>query len=40
LLGDRLIVEKDGEYELTAKGWAWSRCFGTFRRLLAMEKGG
>ena len=40
LLGDRLIVEKDGEYALTAKGWAWSRCFGTFRNLLCMEKGG
>lgn len=40
LLGDRLIVEEDGEYMLTAKGWAWSFCFGTFRNLLNLEKGG
>jgi hypothetical protein len=40
LLDDRLIVEKKGEYVLTRKGWAWSRCFGTFRNFLNMEKGG
>lgn len=40
LLNDGLIVEEDGELVLTAKGWAWSRCFGTFRNLLNMKKGG
>jgi hypothetical protein len=40
LLSDRMIAEEDGEYVLTAKGWAWSRCFGAFRNLLNMEKGG
>ena len=40
LQGDHLIVQENSEYVLTAKGRAWSRCFGIFRNLLNMEKGG
>ena len=40
LLVDGLIAEENGEYVLTPKGRAWSHCFGTFRNLLGMEKGG
>jgi hypothetical protein len=35
------MIGRDGDcYALTAKGWAWARCFGSFRSLLKMQKGG
>jgi len=40
MLLDGMIVQAEGSYRLTAKGWAWARALGSFRRLLAMEKGG
>ena len=40
LLDDQMISEERGEYVLTSKGWAWSRGFGAFRKLLGMEIGG
>jgi hypothetical protein len=40
LLRDRLVDRDDAGFVLTSKGWAWARCFGSFRNLLAMSKGG
>ncbi len=40
MLRDGMVVAAGGSYRLTAKGWAWARTLGGFRRLLGMEKGG
>jgi hypothetical protein len=40
MLLDGMIAQVDRSYRLTAKGWAWARALGSFRRLLGMEKGG
>jgi hypothetical protein len=40
MLRDGMVVAAGGSYRLTAKGWAWARTLGCFRRLLGMEKGG
>ena len=40
LVRDNMIAGEGDSYALTAKGWAWARCFGTFRSLLKMQKGG
>jgi hypothetical protein len=40
MLLDGMVVQADGLYRLTPKGWAWARTLGCFRNLLGMEKGG
>jgi hypothetical protein len=40
LVRDNMIARRGDCYALTAKGWVWARCFGAFRRLLQMQKGG
>lgn len=40
LVRDGLIAVDGNEYVLTEKGRAWARCFGAFRNLLKMNKGG
>ncbi len=40
LVRDNMIARDGSGYVLTAKGWGWARCFGTFRSLLKMQKGG
>ena len=40
MLLDRMVVVSSDSYCLTAKGWAWARTLGMFRKLLRMEKGG
>ena len=40
MLLEGMIVQTDGSYKLTPKGWAWARTLGCFRSLLGMEKGG
>jgi hypothetical protein len=40
MLLDGMVVQANGAYRLTAKGWAWARALGYFRSLLGMEKGG
>lgn len=40
LVRDNMIAGDGDSYALTAKGWAWARCFGAFRNLLKMQKGG
>jgi hypothetical protein len=40
LVRDNMIARDGKGYALTSKGWAWARCFGSFCRLLKMQKGG
>lgn len=40
LVRDNMIAGGGDGYALTAKGWVWARCFGAFRSLLKMRKGG
>jgi hypothetical protein len=40
LVRDNMIGRDANGCALTAKGWAWARCFGAFRSLLKMQKGG
>jgi DNA-binding IclR family transcriptional regulator len=40
MLRDGMIVESEGEYRLTPKGWGWARTFLAWNDLVGMERGG
>jgi hypothetical protein len=40
MLRDKMVVLRGGRFVLTAKGWAWARGLGGFRRFLGLKKGG
>ncbi len=40
MLRDGMVSQSNDICRLTAKGWAWARCFAAQRAFLGMEKGG
>jgi hypothetical protein len=40
MVRDNMIEQDGNDFLLTSKGWTWARCFGAFRGLLQMRKGG